>query len=68
MRLVDNVKTAWRWLSMQFMAAAVAIQTAWLSLPDELKASIPPKAVSAITIGLLILGMLGRLKKQEGDK
>lgn len=52
---------------MQCMGAALALQGAWEMLPDDLKAGIPPKLVTYAALGLLVLGMAGRLVKQ-GDK
>jgi hypothetical protein len=64
MRLVEDVRRAWRWFSVQAMVWAIAIQGAWEFIPDDLKAGFPPKVVSAVTVGLLVLGIAGRLVKQ----
>ena len=64
MRLVEDARKAWRWISVQAMALAGAIQVAWLSIPDDMKASIPAKYVTVLTLGLLVLGIAGRLVKQ----
>lgn len=64
MRLVDDARRAWRWFSVQAMALAVAGQVAWANMPGDLKASVPPNLVTYGTIGLLVLGILGRLVKQ----
>ena len=62
--LVDNASNAWRWLSVQAMALAGAVQAAWLAMPDDLKTSIPANYVQYITFALLVLGIGGRLVKQ----
>jgi hypothetical protein len=67
MKLVDDAKSAWRWISMRCMAAALALQGAWEVLPDDLKTGIPPKLVTYVALGRLALGMLGRVVKQ-GEK
>jgi hypothetical protein len=64
-KLVDDAKRAWRWFSVQAMAWAVAIQGAWEFAPDDLKAGMPPKLVTVVTVTLLVLGIAGRLVKQE---
>jgi hypothetical protein len=64
MRFVDDARRAWRWFSVHCMAAAVAVQGAWEFIPDDMKAGFPPKVVSAVTVGLLVLGIAGRLVKQ----
>lgn len=63
--LVDNAKNAWRWLSVQAMALAGAVQATWLALPDDMKASIPSSYVQYLTLALVLLGIGGRLVKQS---
>jgi hypothetical protein len=65
MRLVDEWRGAWRWFSLQAMALTAAIQAAWVSVPDDLKQHFPAKLVTAVSIGLLLLGIGGRLVRQE---
>ena len=64
MKLVENWRDSWRWLSMNCMLISASIQGAWLALPDDLKSSIPPFLVSGAALGILVLGMLGRLVDQ----
>lgn len=63
--LVDDAKQAWKWISMQAMVLAAAIQGAWLYIPEDLKLSIPPNIVQGLTLVLLFVGVAGRLVKQE---
>lgn len=65
MQLIDEAKQWWRMLSVQAMTAAGAIQGAWMYVPDDMKAAIDHRIVSGVTIGLLVLGILGRLVKQD---
>ena len=67
MRLVEEWKGAWRWFSLQAMALTAAIQAAWAAMPDDLKQHIPARAVTAVSIGLLLLGIGGRLVLQRKD-
>jgi hypothetical protein len=64
-KLVDDAKKAWKWFSVQAMTLAIAIQGAWEMIPDDMKAGIPPKLVTVVTVGLLALGIAGRLVKQK---
>jgi hypothetical protein len=67
MKLVENAQHAWKWLSVQMMALAGALQAAWAAFPDELRGDMPgwvPKAVAWITFVLLFLGVGGRLIHQ----
>jgi hypothetical protein len=67
MRLVEEWRSAWRWFSLQAMALTAAIQAAWAALPDDLKQHFPAKAVTAVSVALLLLGIGGRLVKQKKD-
>jgi hypothetical protein len=64
LNLVEDARKAWKWISVQCMAWAVAIQGAWEMAPEDLKAGMPPKLVTYITVTLLVLGIAGRLVKQ----
>ena len=64
MTLIDNAKRAWKLFSMQAMGVALGLQVTWTSLPDEMRASIPPTVVQWATGILLVLGMVGRIVKQ----
>lgn len=64
MKLIDEAKGAWKFFSVQAMAWALAIQGAWQAIPDDMKASIPAGLVHWLTMGLLVLGIAGRLVKQ----
>lgn len=66
MRLIDNWRRAPKMLSMWAMALAGAVQGAWAIIPQEMQASLPPSLVQGVTLGLLVLGIAGRLVKQEG--
>ena len=65
LKLVDDWKSAWRWISVNCMALAVVVQGAWEFLPADLKNQLSSEWVRGIAIALLVLGILGRLIKQE---
>ena len=65
MRLVANARKAWRWYSVQAMAIAGAMQGAWLALGD-LQSRVPGEWVDAMTIAILLSGIIGRLVDQGG--
>jgi hypothetical protein len=67
MTLVAEWRRAWRWFSMQAMALVLAIQGAWAAMPDDLKQHFPPLLVTALSVGLLLLGIGGRLVRQSKD-
>jgi len=65
MRLVEDAKRAWRWLSVQAMALAIVILGSWIAMPDDLRSAIPTWAGAIVAITILVLGIVGRLVKQE---
>ena len=67
MKLVPNARRAWRWASMQAMAFAVALQGAWIFVPEDLKDRAGEDLAAWVTGTLLVIGMIGRLVKQ-GDR
>ena len=60
MKLVSNWKSAWKWISVQFIALAAL----WESIPIEAKAVLEPSTQSWITLGLLVAAGLGRMIDQ----
>lgn len=65
MKLVDDYRDAWRWASVRFNGAALAVQATWASLSDDMRSEFPKHAVTVLTVALLIMGTTGRLIKQE---
>ena len=62
--LTDDWRDCWRWFSMHAMAMALALQVAWFELPDGMREALPAWVAHAVTIALLVLGMVGRLMRQ----
>lgn len=63
--LVEDWRNAWRWVSVNCMVLAGALQTAWLVLDADQRASLPPYSVTVLTIAILACGVIGRLTKQN---
>lgn len=68
MKLIANWRKAYRMLSVQAMALATALQGAWMTMPEDLKSSVPKQAVYWLTMGLLAFGIAGRLVDQPKTK
>lgn len=64
MKLVENWRRMHRAFSVQAMALAAAIQGAWPSIPEDLKAHLPSGIVHWVSLALLVAGILGRLVDQ----
>jgi hypothetical protein len=65
MKLIDEWRAAHKMVSVQAMSAALAVQGAWAQIPPDMKSSIPPQVVTYLTLGLIVLGIVGRFIKQE---
>ena len=65
MTLIPEAKRAWRMFSLQANALNAAVLSTWALLPEGLQAKIPQSWVVGIAIGLLVIGTVGRLVKQD---
>lgn len=65
MKLVDNWKQGWKWFSVQFVAAATAIQLSVLAFPDSMRAWLPDWLTHVLAVMLLAGAALGRLVEQK---
>lgn len=65
MKLVENWKEAWRWFSVQALAALLVLPLVWTSLPADLKSSIPDSWDKWIVILVAGAGLVGRLIDQN---
>lgn len=63
--LVSNWKTGWLWISSLAFAGIVATQSFYDSLPPELIASLPADTQTKVTMGLAVLGFIGRFINQS---
>lgn len=68
MKLVDNWKEAWSWLSMQFLTAAFV----WVALPQETQDTmlswLPDGIEPNVTSILLVAAAVGRVIDQQKVK
>jgi protein-S-isoprenylcysteine O-methyltransferase Ste14 len=65
MKFVTDVKQCWRWLSVQIPALNVAFLGTWAVLPAKFQEALPMPWVIGIAVGLIVLGVAGRLYKQD---
>lgn len=65
MKWVDNIRSAWKWYSVQALGILTIFPIVWIELPADIKSRIPaewtPYVVSAVALG----GLIGRLKAQS---
>jgi H+/Cl- antiporter ClcA len=67
-KLVDDWRNALKWFSVNVHAANVAFLVTWANLPQKFQDSLPLPWVIGIAVGLLVLGVVGRLVDQGGAK
>ena len=66
MKLVKDARKAWRWFSVQAMAALALLPIIWMQLPPDAQAMVPDAWRPWIMVAVAIGGIAGRLIKQ-GD-
>lgn len=64
MKLVQDVKDAWKWFSVQAMVVAGALQATWLVLPADMKSNLPEPVIQWSVVAMLVFGVVGRLVDQ----
>lgn len=66
--LVEDWRKAWKWASVQAMVAAGSLQTTWAMIPHDWQQRFPQALITGATVGLLILGVVGRvIQKKEQE-
>lgn len=63
--LRSDWKQSWRWLSMQAMWAAATFLAVWALIPEKMQDAFTPTELKLMAVGLIVLGMVGRLVKQD---
>lgn len=64
MKLITDWKDAWRWFSVQALAAIMALPMVWAMLPSDAKAFLPAGWEPWVLVGLAAAGLVGRLIDQ----
>lgn len=65
MKLVEDWRDAWRWFSVQALAALMALPLVWVSLPSDAKSFLPDSAEPWVLAVLAAGGLVGRLIDQN---
>jgi hypothetical protein len=64
MKLIDNWKDGWRWLSVHALVILAVIPALWLDVPASWKEALPPNALSYIAVAVAVCGIVARLFKE----
>jgi hypothetical protein len=67
LKLIDDWREGWKYLSVQCFALAAAVNGTWYSIPDGLKSSIPANYVTIGSVILAGVGILGRFLEFDGS-
>lgn len=65
MKLIEDWRSAWKFLSVQAQAIGVAISSTYAVLYDQLKDNFPPKYMLVLTGAVFLLGIAGRVISQD---
>lgn len=65
MKLIPEWRKAWRMFSVQAQAIGVALCASYVQMYDQLKETIPPAWMAALTAGIFAIGIVGRVVKQD---
>lgn len=65
MKLIQNWRDAWKWFSVQALAAIVALPFVWVNLPADAKSYLPDGAEPWVLVVLAAGGLIGRIIDQQ---
>jgi hypothetical protein len=65
MKLIPDWKEAWRWFSVQALAAIIALPIVWGMLPADVKALLPDGWEPSAFVVLAAAGLIGRVIDQN---
>lgn len=66
MKLIDDWRGVWRYLSVHALAVTGVLPGVWMSLPHEWRDSIPLHWLAVVTVVTAALGVYGRMIDQHG--
>jgi hypothetical protein len=65
LKLVEGATSAWKWYSIQAMAALAGLPLAYMALPADWQAAIPDSWKAAAVGVVLLAGVVGRVIDQK---
>lgn len=63
--LIPDWRCAPKFISVQSDIITVAVASAWLVVPDDMRAAVPDYILAACAIALAVFGAVGRIIKQN---
>lgn len=64
MKIIEEWRNSWKYLSVQANAIGVAVTAAYSSMYDQLKETLPPRYMIFAVVAVFVLGIVGRLIAQ----
>lgn len=65
MKLIDDIKGAWRHFSTISLALGTAMQGAWMVFPADLKRGLNAEVVGYVLGAILLWGLVGKFIDQS---
>lgn len=65
MKMVDDARDAWRWISMRLYFLQGAAASSWLMVPEDMRAAVPSDWLAIAAVIMAVAGVFGRLVKQD---
>lgn len=66
--VIDDAKDAWKWLSVQMMALAFALEATLIAAPEFIRGYLPEWATEWSALFIIGVGLLGRFWKQDSKQ
>ena len=66
-RLVRNWRQGWKWASLQSDFLTGVAASAWLAVPGDMRAAVPPGYLAIAALALAVFGFIGRLVERDDD-
>lgn len=64
MKLVDNAKDGWKWISTWALAAEVALLGTWAKMPETFQNTFSENTLATAGIVIAVVGFVGRFIDQ----
>ncbi len=68
MQIIENWKSAWRWISVWALFTLSCLPIVWASLPPDLKTEVPDGWAKWIMMLVALGGLAGRFVDQKGKE
>lgn len=64
LKLVENWKEGWKWISTNSMVLVITILSSWGAMPEAFQQAVPLPVLMWVAVAVLVLGVIGRFVDQ----